>query len=69
MIACTRDESQVRLAIMQGEEKWKAMMSAVGKDIKIPDMWRMSARLEICPRDVKLMRLDENTGMNIQTAT
>ena len=42
------------------------MMSALGGDAKIPDMWRMSAMLEICPKDVKeqmLMRLDE-TGEN-----
>ena len=40
----------------------KATMSEVGKDVKIPDFWRMSALLEICSRDVKeqmLMRLDE----------
>ena len=46
----------------QWEEKWKVMMSELGGDAKIPDLWRMSALLEICPRDVKeqmLMRLDE----------
>ena len=38
------------------------MMSELGGDAKIPDLWRMSALLEICPKDVKeqmLMRLDE----------
>ena len=47
---------------MQWEENWKAMMSELGKDVKIPDLWRMSALTEICPRDVKeqmLTRLDE----------
>ena len=54
--------SQVRLAILQWEEKWKAMMSELGEDVKIPDLGRMSALLEICPKDVKeqtVMRLDE----------
>ena len=52
----------VRLAIMQWEEKWKAMTSELGGDAKIPDLRRMSALLEICPKDVKeqmLMRLDK----------
>ena len=52
----------MRPAIMQWEEKWKAMMSELGGDAKIPDLWRTSALLEICPKDVKeqmVMRLDE----------
>ena len=64
--ACIRslvkDVGQVRLAIMQWEEKWKVMMSELGEGAKIPDLWRMSALLEICPKDVKeqmLLRLDE----------
>ena len=44
---------EVRLAIMQWEEKWKVMMSELGEGAKIPDLWRMSALLEICPKDVK----------------
>ena len=36
-----KDVSQVRLA-SQWEEKWKAMMSVLGGDPKIPDLWRMS---------------------------
>ena len=54
--------SQVKLAIAQLEEKWKAMMSELGGDGRIPDLSRMSALLEICPKDVKeqmMMRLDE----------
>ena len=38
------------------------MMSELGGDAKIPDWWRMSALLEIRPKDVKeqmTMRLDE----------
>ena len=56
-----KDVGQVRLAIMQWEEKWSAV-GDVGGDAKIPDLWRMPALLEICPKDVKeqmLMRLDE----------
>ena len=54
-----KDPSQVRLAIMQWEEKWKGEL---GGDVQIPDLWRMSALLEICPKDVEeqmMMRLDE----------
>ena len=56
-----KDVSQVRLATMQLEEKWKAIMSELGVDVKIPDVWRMSALLEICPKNVKehMMRQDE----------
>ena len=57
-----KDVGQVRLAIMQLEKKWKVMMSELGEGAKIPDLWRMSALLEICPKDVKdqmLLRLDE----------
>ena len=56
-----KDVGQVRLAIMQWEEKWK-VMSELGEGAKIPDLLRMSALLEICPKDVKeqmLLRLDE----------
>ena len=56
------DVGQVRLAIMQWEVKWKVMMSELGEGAKILDLWRMSALLEICPKDVKkqmLLRLDE----------
>ena len=64
-----KDVSPVRLTIMQWEEKWKSMMSDTGKDAKIPDLWRMSALLEICPKDVKeqmmMMRLDE-IGENLK---
>ena len=48
-----KDLGQVRSAIMQWEEKWKGMMSELGGDAKIPDLWRMSALLDICPQDVK----------------
>ena len=57
-----KDVGQVGLAIMQLEEKWKVMMSEFGEGAKIPDLWRMSALLEICPKGVNkqmLLRLDE----------
>ena len=57
-----KDASQLRLAIMQWEEKWKAMMSDLGGDAKTPDLWRVWALLEICPKHVEehmMMRLDE----------
>ena len=38
---------------LQWEEKWKAMMSELGKDAKISDLWRMPALLNIYRRIVK----------------
>ena len=38
------------------------MMSELGQDARITDLWRMSGLLGICPKEVKeqrLMRLDE----------
>ena len=38
------------------------MKSEIGRDAKIPNLWRMSALLEMCPKDVKeqmMMKLDE----------
>ena len=57
-----KDVSQVRLAITQWEDKWKAMMSELGGDVKTPDLWRMPAFVEMCPKNVNgqmMMRLDE----------
>ena len=57
-----KDVGQLRLAIMQWEEKWTVMMSELREGAKIPDLRRMSALLVICPKDVKeqkLLRLDE----------
>ena len=45
-----QDVSPVRLAVMQWEEKWKAMVSELGTDAKIPDLQRMSALLKIVQR-------------------
>ena len=45
---------------MQWEEKWKIMMSDLGKDAKIPDLWGLSGLSETCPKKVKeqmMMRL------------
>ena len=47
------------------------MRSELGVDAKIPDLWRMSALLEMCPKDLKeqmLMRLDE-VGENYEALT
>ena len=44
-----KELGQLKNAIMQWEEKWKAMMAELGTDAKIPELWRMSALLEICP--------------------
>ena len=54
--------SKGRESIMQWDEKSKAMMSELGGDVKILNLWRMSALSEICPKDVKeqmmMMRLE-----------
>ena len=45
------------------------MMTELGGSAKIPDLWRMSALLNMCPEDLKdqmLMRLDE-IGENHET--
>ena len=57
-----KDVSQVTAAIMQWEEKWKTLITEFRGDATIPDLWRMSALLDMCPEDVNgqmLMRLDE----------
>ena len=56
---------EVVAAIMQWENKWRKMMAEIGKDMKIPDMWRMSALLNIVPirvQDEMIMRLEEDTS-------
>ena len=46
-----KDASQVgEIGDLQWEERWKAMVSELGKDAKIPDLWRMSALLNIYRR-------------------
>ena len=58
-----KDGSQARLAILWRKEKWKAMMSELGKDAKIPALWIMAALLETFTKDVReqaKMRLDES---------
>ena len=55
-----KDVGQVKAAIMQWEQTWKNMMTELG-GAKIPDLWRMSALPEMCPRGVQdqmLRRLD-----------
>ena len=37
---------------MQWEDKWQGMMSELGGDAKILDLWRTSSLLEICPKEV-----------------
>ena len=44
-----KEVSQVRPAISQWEQTWNA--TELGGDPKIPDLWRMSALLEMCPKD------------------
>ena len=46
---------------MQWMEKWNAMVSEHSSDVKIPDLWRISALAEEAPTDAKehmLIRLE-----------
>ena len=57
-----KDLRSLAAAVGSWEEKWKKMMTELGADMKVPDLWRMAALLEICPKDVREqmhMRLDE----------
>ena len=57
-----RELGGLRTAVMAWEEKWKKLMDEMGEEAKIPDLWKMSALLEMCPTTVKehiLMRMDE----------
>ena len=52
----------LRVAVLEWERRWEAMMLELGKEAVIPELWRMSALLEICPQELKeamLMKLDE----------
>ena len=42
--------------VMYWEEKSKAMMRELYEGVKVPDLWRMSAPSETCPRDEKKNR-------------
>ena len=49
-------------AVLEWEERWKRMMSEVGHEARIPDLWKMSALLEICPKPIQdqmMLRMDE----------
>ena len=45
------------VATMSCEEKWKHMMTDIGGDTKITDLWRMSALLVICLKGVRVQML------------
>ena len=44
---------EVGTQILEWEGRWRRMMAELGTDVRIPDLWRMSALLEICPRGVR----------------
>ena len=57
-----KDLGGVKRAIVGWEERWRRMTTELGTEAKIPDLWRMSAFLEICPKELKeqmLMRSGE----------
>ena len=57
-----KDLKTLKLAIMQWEERWKSMMTELGIEAKIPELWKMSALLEICPKEVReqmLLKMDD----------
>ena len=53
---------EVENAVMEWEKKWRRMEANLGKDIKIPDLMRMAALMEIFPKNIQeqfLLRVDE----------
>ena len=67
--ACTPSQrnawAKVRLAFIRSEDKWRAIMSEHRFDVKISDLWRMSALVETCTTDAKEhmpMRQEEPQG-------
>ena len=43
-----KDASQAKVAMTQWEEKWKKMMTELGRDAQIPDLRGTSPLLEMC---------------------
>ena len=41
-------------AVLAWEDKWKKMLRDQ-QDAKIPDMWKMSAMLKLCPKEIQDM--------------
>jgi hypothetical protein len=58
----SKDVAGVRVAILNWEERWRGMMSELQGEARIPSLWKMSALLEVCPKEVKdqmMLRIDE----------
>ena len=56
------DVSKVKLAILSWEARWNGMMEELGEGVTVPELWKMSAVLQLCPKDVNdtlELRLDE----------
>ena len=57
-----RNLGEVAGLVLEWEEKWRRMLAELGPEVRIPELWRMSALLEICPKGVQeqmMLRLDE----------
>ena len=53
---------EVTGAVGMWEEKWRRMIVEIGQEMKIPDLWKMSALLEIVPKTVQeqvMLGMDE----------
>ena len=53
---------EVESGVMEWEQKWRRMERELGKDMKIPIIWKMAALMEIAPKNIQdqlLMRMDE----------
>ena len=53
---------EVESGVMEWEQKWRRMARDLGKDMKIPTIWKMAALMEIVPKNIQdqlLMRMDE----------
>ena len=56
-----KDVKLLTSAIFQWEDKWNAMLKEM-KDPSVPELWKMAAFLELCPKDIRdqvFLRIDE----------
>ena len=57
-----RDIGMVKQAMIEWADRWGRMMTELGNDVKIPDLWKMSALMELVPKEIKehmMGRMDE----------
>ena len=53
--------------VTEWEDRWKRMMVELGDEVNIPELWEMSARLNICPKTIReAMMLRKLHGIAIE---